>query len=127
MQHAHGNFSVKVAPVDPPTVPGTGRFTIDKTFEGDLTGTSRGEMYTAGDFKTGEAGYVAIEVVSGKLAAKEGSFALLHTATLDGGKPSMTVRVSPGSGTGALKGIAGTLTITQANGQHSYDLEYTLP
>ena len=39
----------------------------------------------------------------------------------------MTVQVVPGSGTGGLKGIAGTFTIHIDKGQHSYDLDYTLP
>jgi hypothetical protein len=33
----------------------------------------------------------------------------------------------PGSGTGQLKGIAGTLTIIIASGKHSYTFDYTLP
>ena len=39
----------------------------------------------------------------------------------------MQVIVVPGSGTGELKGIAGTFTIKIENGQHFYDLDYTLP
>jgi hypothetical protein len=35
--------------------------------------------------------------------------------------------VVPGSGSGDLEGIAGTLTIIIAGGKHSYALEYTLP
>jgi hypothetical protein len=33
----------------------------------------------------------------------------------------------PGSGTGQLTGLAGTLTILIDNGKHSYTFEYTLP
>jgi hypothetical protein len=32
----------------------------------------------------------------------------------------------PDSGTDALKGIVGTMTIDVANGQHSYTFEYSL-
>jgi hypothetical protein len=39
----------------------------------------------------------------------------------------MNVIVVPGSGTGDLKGIAGTFVIHIDKGQHSYDLDYTLP
>jgi len=39
----------------------------------------------------------------------------------------MSVTVVPGSGTRELKGIAGAFTIRIEGGQHSYDLEYTLP
>ena len=41
--------------------------------------------------------------------------------------PKMSVIIVPGSGTGELKGVSGTFDIQIANGQHSYDLEYTLP
>ena len=39
----------------------------------------------------------------------------------------LNVRVVPGSGTGELEGIAGTLTIIIAAGTHTYSLDYTLP
>jgi len=65
--------------------------------------------------------------VTGTLAGKRGSFALQHFATMDENGPKMNVVIVPGSGTGELKGIAGTFTIMIAGGQHSYELEYTLP
>ena len=39
----------------------------------------------------------------------------------------MDVQVTPGSGTGALTGIEGHLTIRIEGKQHFYDLEYMLP
>jgi hypothetical protein len=35
--------------------------------------------------------------------------------------------VVPDSATGELVGLTGTMTITIADGKHSYDFEYTLP
>ena len=70
---------------------------------------------------------MAIEVVTGTLAGKHGSFALQHSATMDHSGFKMSVTVVPGSGTGELKGITGTFTIHIENGQHSYDFEYMLP
>ena len=127
MQHAHGTFTVKVAPLTPAPAEGLGRFSIDKDIHGDLEATTKGEMFSGGDPKSGAAGYVAIEVVTGALAGKKGSFALQHSATMDTGGLKMTVLVVPGSGTGELKGIAGTFTIRIENGQHFYNLDYTLP
>jgi hypothetical protein len=44
------------------------------------------------------------------------------------GVPQMTIIIVPDSGTGQLAGIAGKLTINiAADGQHSYDVEYTIP
>jgi hypothetical protein len=47
-------------------------------------------------------------------------------ATMDHSGRKMSVIVVPGSGTGELTGISGTFTIDIANGQHSFDLLYTL-
>jgi hypothetical protein len=127
IHHARGSFTVKIQPLTPPPAEGISRFSIDKEIHGDLDATTKGEMFSAGDVKSGVAGYVAIEVVTGKLAGKHGSFALQHSATMDESGPKMTVTVVPGSGTGELKGISGTFAIQIANGQHSYDLEYKLP
>ena len=127
MHHAHGTFTVKLAPLTPAPAEGLGRFSIDKQIHGDLEATTKGEMFSGGDPKSGVAGYVAIEVVTGTLAGKHGSFALQHSATMDASGPKMTVIVTPGSGTGDLKGIAGTFTIRIEGGQHFYDFDYTLP
>jgi hypothetical protein len=125
--HAHGTFTVNVQPLTPAPAEGLGRFSIDKQIHGDLEATTKGEMFSGGDPKQGEAGYVAIEVVTGTLAGKHGSFTLQHSATMDRSGYKMTVIVVPGSGTGELKGIAGTFTIHIVSGQHSYDFDYTLP
>jgi hypothetical protein len=125
--HAHGTFTVNIQPLTPAPAEGLGRYSIDKQIHGDLEATTKGEMLSGGDPKQGAAGYVAIEVVTGTLAGKRGSFALQHSATMDQNGLKMSVTIVPGSGTGELKGIAGAFTIHIENGQHSYDLEYTLP
>jgi hypothetical protein len=125
--HAQGTFTVDVHPLAPAPADGLGRFSIDKQIHGDLEAASKGEMFSGGDPKQGLAGYVAIEVVTGVLSGKHGSFALQHFATMDQAGPRMQVIVVPGSGTGELKGIAGTFTIHVEKGHHSYDFDYTLP
>ena len=125
--HAHGTFTVNLQPLTPAPAEGLGRFSIDKQIQGDLEATSKGEMLSGGDYKLGAAGYVAIELITGKLNGKHGSFALQHSATMDQSGQKMTILVVPGSGTGELKGIAGTFTIHIDKGQHSYDMDYTLP
>jgi hypothetical protein len=127
MLRANGTFAVKIASLTPPPAEGLGRFSIDKQIHGDLEATTKGEMFSGGDPKAGAAGYVAIEMVTGTLVGKEGSFALQHSATMDQSGLKMTVIVVPGSGTGELQGIAGTFTIRIENGQHFYGLDYTLP
>jgi len=68
-----------------------------------------------------------MELVTGTLDGKSGSFVLQHVATMDANGPKMQVTVTPGSGTGELKGISGTFLIIIEQGKHSYDFEYTLP
>lgn len=125
--HARGTFIVKMQPLSSAPAEGLMRFSMNKEIHGDLEATSQGEMISAGDPKNGEAGYVAIERVTGTLAGKSGGFVLQQTATMHAGNYDLRVIVTPGSGTGELSGITGTFTITIANGQHSYDLEYTMP
>ena len=125
--HAHGTFTVTMQPLDSPPAEGLSRFSIDKQIHGDLEATSKGEMLSGGDPHQGAAGYVAIERVTGALNGRHGSFALQHSATMDSSGHKMTVIVVPGSGTGDLKVIAGVYTIKIENGQHLYDLDYTLP
>jgi hypothetical protein len=125
--HARGTFTVAVLPLSPAPADGLNRYSINKEIHGDLEATTKGEMFSGGDPKQGVAGYVAIEVVTGTLQGKQGSFALQQLATMDASGSKMTVVVVPGSGTGELKGISGTFTINILDGQHSYDLEYILP
>lgn len=121
---ASGTFAVKLKPE--PVAEGLGRMNIDKTFEGDLEGTSYGEMLSAMGSVQGSAGYVAMEVVKGKLHGKSGTFVLQHLGVMDRGEPSLRVTVVPDSGTGELVGLKGKLAIRIADGKHYYDFEYTL-
>ena len=124
---AHGTFTVDVHPLAPAPAEGLSRFSIDKQIRGDLEGASKGEMFGAGDYRSGSAGYVAIEMVNGTLNGKQGGFALMHLSTMEGGAPEMKVMVAPGSGSRDLKGISGSFTIRIEKGRHYYDLDYTLP
>ena len=127
---ARGTFDVKLAPQA--QEPGKAeskiaRLTIDKTFRGELEGTSVGLMLSAGAPAKGSAGYVAMEHVTGTLNGLAGSFALQHSGTMDGGAQQLTVSVVPGSGTEQLAGLSGTMRIIIAPDRtHSYELEYSL-
>jgi expansin (peptidoglycan-binding protein) len=129
-RHAEGTFDVKNTPLPPDEgTTGTpiGRFALDKQFHGDLDAASKGEMLGAGNPASGTAGYVAIEHITGTLQGHTGSFALQHLGTMEQGKFNLTVTVVPGSGTGSLTGIAGSMNIIITAGKHSYTFDYTLP
>ena len=117
---ATGSFDVKITPLANDTAPEgspLGRMSIDKQFHGDLEGTSKGEMLTAG---------TAIERVTGTLHGKTGTFALQHNATMTRGAGVLNIIVVPDSGTGDLTGLSGTLAIEITNGKHLYTFDYSL-
>lgn len=125
---ATGQFDIAMTAAEGDDTPGVGRWLFDKTFTGDLVGTSRGQMLGAGDPVTGGAGYVVIEMVSAQIGESEGGFALQHFGIMDESGFRQVIEVVPGSGLADLAGIAGTFTISQdESGAHHYELSYALP
>ena len=123
---ATGAFDVKMTPQSEKDA-AIGRFSIDKQLHGDLEGTSKAEMLALMTSVQGSAGYVAMEVVTAKLAGRSGTFALQHSGTMTRGAQSLTITVVPDSGTGELTGISGTMKIRiDESGKHFYDFEYAL-
>lgn len=126
--HARGTFDVKVIPQAAEDSAGGpfSRLFLDKQFHGDLEGISKGQMLGTMSGEEGSGGYVALEVVTGTLSGKRGSFVLQHSGSMQKNVPTMIVTVVPGSGTDQLAGLAGKFTIIIEGGKHSYDFEYTL-
>lgn len=125
LTEAKGTFEVKVAPLASGPGEGLAGYSLDKTYHGDLEATGKGQMLSGGDPASGNAGYVAIERVTGKLGGKSGSFALMQSGTMSkGSAPQLTVTIVPGSGTGELSGIYGSMTITISAGRHDFTLQY---
>jgi hypothetical protein len=131
MNHAKGTFEVKLTPQKPDNKEAegasVGRMSIDKKFSGDLEATSQGEMLAAMTAVKGSAGYVAIERVSGTLHGRSGTFVLQHSGTMTRGMPQLSVSVVPDSGTEALTGLTGRMTIKIDGGSHFYEFDYILP
>ncbi len=130
MPNAHGTFAVHLQPQglsEQGEIAGLGRLSIDKQFKGDLEATSAGEMLSALTPVEGSAGYVALERVTGSLHGRNGAFTLQHNGLMARGAPQLTITVVPDSGADELEGIAGTMAILIEDGQHRYELEYTLP
>jgi hypothetical protein len=122
---ASGTFEVKMSPQEADM--SVGRMTIDKQFQGDLVGTSKGQMLMASSESVkNSAGYVAIEKVTGALNGRRGSFYLQHNGVMTRGAGELTITVIPDSGTDELVGLRGKMNIIIAEGQHAYEFEYTL-
>ncbi len=125
---ASGTFDVKVIqqPQDDSAGGPFGRLFLDKQFHGDLSAISKGQMLGAGTAVEGSGAYVALELVSGTVNGKQGSFILQHKGTMRKGEYHMSVTVVPDSGTDELVGMAGEMKIIIEGGKHSYELDYTL-
>src|SRR4051794_16713791 len=103
-----------------------GRVRMRKTFSGALSGTSVVSMISAA---VGESpvGYSAIELVTGTLEGRTGSFVLQHTGVVDDGAPEPSGIVLPGTGTGELAGLRGTMAIAHGESGAVLTLDYDLP
>jgi len=126
---AKGTFEVKISPVEGSDLEieaGIGRMTIEKAWNGDLSGTSKGSMLTSATESTGVMAYVALEKVEGTLGGKAGNFYFSHSATMKKGDAFsgvLKITVVAGSGTGELAGLSGGLKIDiDAQGVHAYCL-----
>jgi hypothetical protein len=127
---AKGTFTVKMSPQawsENSSDHTLARFLIDKQFQGDVEGTSSGQMMSAGSGAQGSSGaYVALEKVTGTLQGRKGSFVLYHVGLMNGGVPDLKISVVPGSGTDELAGLAGDMKIILADGKHAYEFSYSL-
>lgn len=123
---AHGTFEVDLRPIGGNDGP-IAVMSINKTFAGDLHGSSVGQMLAFRTPVQGSAGYVAMERVTATLAGRQGGFTLQHNGLMTRGTPQLSVVVVPDSGSEGLLGLTGTLEITISEGRHDYRLVYSLP
>jgi len=127
---AQGSFEVRLAPqavAETAGATGLARMSIVKAFHGDLEAASAGEMLSFSSADPGSAGYVAMEKVSGVLHGRHGSFVLQHSSTMDRGTPQQSIVVVPGSGTGQLRDLSGSMTVLVTLAAHGYRFDYQLP
>ncbi len=123
---ASGGFEVEMKP-EASADPAVGRFSLVKRFHGDLQADSTGAMLTVRTATEGSAGYVAMERVVGTLNQRTGSFSLQHSGTMERGRAVLSLTVVPDSGTEALTGISGSMSIEVIEGKHAYVFRYSLP
>ena len=123
--NAQGTFDLQLAPTGHAPDASLQSLSLTKTYQGDLEATSRGEMLASGGPPSTNGGYVAMERVTGTLAGRSGSFSAMQLGSMSTGTaPQMTMQIVPGSGTGDLSGLYGTMTIAVTAGQHHYTIHY---
>ncbi len=111
--------------------PSLARATVRKTYRGALEGEGVAQLLTCqadpADLAAG-AGYIASEEFRGQLDGHQGSFVMQHWGLSGGGsQPRTAGHIVPGSATGALAGLTGTLQIdVDTEGKHSITLDYEL-
>lgn len=132
---ADGTFTVKAfvptelvpEPAVPTGLP-VGVATIEKHFEGEVTGRSATLFTAAYDQTTGVGTYVAMESFEGSLNGRAGAFNFAHSATTSGSdRTAAFFTIVPSSGTGELTGISGGGGIAvDADGTHRVWFDYDL-
>ncbi|MEU6865741.1 DUF3224 domain-containing protein [Streptomyces sp. NPDC046876] len=116
-----------VGPAD--STPRLARSTVVNSFTGGIEAPSTSCAYTI--TYTGESvgSYTGVELLSGAVDGRTGSFALEQRGTFDAGGTRCTFEVVPGSGTGELAGLSGSGGFEYRHGDTSvaYVLTYALP
>ena len=125
-KHAKGPFDVTITPQESAPDAAVARMLLYKEFHGDLEAVANGEMLAAHEPLTGAGVYVAIDRVAGTLHGKGGSFLMAHRGIRNAEGQSLDVAIVPGSGTGQLTGITGTIGIDIVEKKHFYRVEYEL-
>jgi len=102
-------------------VPALAKADVKNTFEGTIVG--EGTLTYLLVYPENYASFVGLQRITGTLDGKAGQFVLQTEGVVDGGPPTSTWFVVPGSGTGELVGLRGTGTVTAVDATTA---EYTL-
>ncbi len=79
---------------------------VSQLYEGDLSGEGSVEFLMS-HAANGTASFVGIELITGILSGKTGSFIIQHIGTFDSNGACSNWMILPESGTGELTGICG--------------------
>ena len=126
LKHAKGSFDVTLTPQETADDAPVARMLLYKEFHGDLEAIAHGEMMAAHEPLTGAGVYVAIDRVAGTLHGKGGSFLIAHRGIRNAEGQQLEIVIVPGSGTGQLTGITGTVGIEIVEKKHFYTIDYEI-
>jgi hypothetical protein len=102
------------------------RMLLDKHFRGDLEATSKGTMLVSGTGAKGSArGYVALEIVTGTLKARTGTFVLQHSAIMKPRRPA--TQRDRNLGHRPAHRHCWNDEDQHSDRKHSYEFDYALP
>ena len=126
LNHAKGPFDVTITPQESPADAIVARMLLYQEFHGDLAAIAHGEMLAASEPHTGARVYVALDRVTGTLHGRSGSFLMAHRGIRNADGQSLDIVIVPGTGTGQLAGITGTIGIDIVEKKHFYTVDYEL-
>ena len=124
--HAKGPFTVTLTPQQSAPDAPIAHMLLNKEFRGDLEAIAHGEMMAASEPLTGAGVYVALDRVTGTLHGKSGSFLMAHRGIRNADGQELSIVIVPGSGTGQLTGITGTVGIEIVGKEHFYTMDYEM-
>lgn len=104
----------------------TGRAHMRKRFFGEIEGRSITQFVYAFDHEQATGTYVAMESFEGRIGERRGNVNFWHAATTVGGQDRQDPHgaLVPGSGTGGLEGLTGSVDISiDADGTHHLTLD----
>ena len=127
---ANGGFEIsdwQEKPAGKPGGPKVTRATVKQKFTGDIKGTGTTEyLMVYRPDKT--ADYSGVQVISGSIGTRKGSFALAVRGEYDGKRAVTSWQVVPGASKGGLKGLTGKGKYSAPMGSTGkYTLAYELP
>ncbi|WP_306806455.1 DUF3224 domain-containing protein [Streptomyces sp. DH12] len=103
--------------------------TMEKRYEGEVSGRSATLFTSAYDHGTDTGTYLAMESFEGTLAGRAGTFNFVHAASTTAGSARLGeyFAIVPGSGTGELAGITGSGALAvDEDGTHRVRFDYAL-
>lgn len=98
------------------------RVKVKKSFDGEIKGESVGELLMCAS-DVGAAGYTILDQFFVEIEGRSGSFVAIHGGFTD--EMKATGRIVPGSGTGELKGIGGTVEFKSDKKGKTIILDYS--
>lgn len=125
-----GSFEISSTPQTPDETTekiGAMRMTFEKKFSGSLEATGLVSMMGMMNKELASGAYVALELVTGTLEGRAGTFCFQHNSKMARGLPEQSITVVPDSGHGELKGLTGEMTIDIVDGKHFYVFDFEMP
>ncbi|MEV0412725.1 DUF3224 domain-containing protein [Streptomyces sp. NPDC050448] len=110
------------------STPRLARSTVVNSFTGGIEAGATNAGYTFTYTGEGVGAYTGMELLSGAVDGRKGTFVVEQRGTFDSAGTRCTFEVVPGSATGELAGLSGSGSFTYRQGETSvpYDFTYTV-